>query len=396
MPLFATDESVRRAGRYIKRLMNHVPEGWQETKERSREALRRTVEESMAEQVRRHLEDTLSRGEQDRRNGFFSRRLISGIGDIGLSVPRTRRYSPLSVVQAYARRSQDVDLSILSCFVLGLSTRKVSKALLPMLGVEVSASTVSRVARVLDVAVAAFHRRPLKNRHRVLQFDGVVLSRKTGKGAQRRPVLTVLGILPDGRKEIIDYLLASSEGQAAWEGLLNDLYQRGLTGEGVQLITVDGCAGLRAALEVVYPRILVQRCWAHKVRNVLDYARLRDREEMKRGLRRIYRAGSRWQALQYTVRFATRWAEDYPRAVRCLIKDIEELLNFFIFDSESWRLASRTTNAIERRFREVRRRTRPMGVFSDRTSIERILFAVFSGANESQGVVTPLLLTQNS
>jgi transposase-like protein len=392
MSPFATVKSVRRAGRVIKRLMNYHPEGWGDTKERSREALRRTIEETMAEQVKSHLEDTQSRGEQDRRNGTFRRHLLTGLGDIELAIPRTRRYSPISVAQAYARRTEDVDRSILACFVLGLSTRKVSEALLPIFGVTISASTVSRVAQVLDEAVVAFHRRPLRNQYRVLQFDGVILSRKTGKGALRRPVLVVLGIRPDGKKEIIDFLLARSEGRDAWEGFLNDLYQRGLTGEGVELITIDGCAGLASALEVVYPRILIQRCWAHKVRNILDHARVADREEMKRGLRRIYRAQTRLHALREAIRFASYWEERYPRAVRCLMKDIEELLNHYCFADPTWRRAVRTTNAIERRFREVRRRTRPMGVFSDRMSIERILYAIFSYANKGEGAATPFLL----
>jgi transposase-like protein len=82
--------------------------------------------------------------------------------------------------------------------------------------------------------------------------------------------------------------------------------------------------------------------------------------------------------------------------VRCLRENLEELLTFFSFRDPSWRKAIRTTNAIERRFREVRRRTRPMGVFSDRTSVDRILYAVFSYENKQQGIATPFLVTQNS
>jgi transposase-like protein len=148
---------------------------------------------------------------------------------------------------------------------------------------------------------------------------------------------------------------------------------------------------------MVYPRVPLQRCWAHKVRNVLDSIRVRDREEAKRGLRRIYGARNRWSACQAALRFAVRWERVYPRAVRCLMKDLEELLAFFtVFSDPILQRAVRTTNAIERRFREVRRRTRPMGVFSDRTSIDRILFAVFSYENRRQGAATPFLLTQKS
>ena len=112
------------------------------------------------------------------------------------------------------------------------------------LGREISAATVSRVAKTLDAAVAAFHRRPLKNQYKALMLDGVVLARKTGAGALRRPVLVALGLRPDGKKEIIDFRLAASESAAEWERFLTDLFRRGLTGEGLDMICVDGGSGL--------------------------------------------------------------------------------------------------------------------------------------------------------
>src|SRR6516162_4055125 len=93
-------------------------------------------------------------------------------------------------------------------------------------------------------------------------------------------------------------------------------------------------------------------------------------------------------------RFAARWGKAYPAAVACLRDDLDELLTCFRYKTLAERKAVRTTNAIERRFREVRRRTRPMGVFSDRTSMDRIPFAVFNHENQHQGVSTPLPLTQ--
>ena len=145
-------------------------------------------------------------------------------------MPRTRRYCPVSVIRSYARRALEIDRAILTGFVLGLSTRKVGETLLSLLGRPVA--PVSRVAKTLDAAVEAFHRRPLTNSYKALMFDGVVLSRKTGAGALKRPVLVVLGLRPDGRKEIVDYRLARAESAAEWGRFLDDLYARGLTGEG--------------------------------------------------------------------------------------------------------------------------------------------------------------------
>ena len=154
-----------------------------------------------------------------------------------------------------------------------------------------------RVARQLDAAVCAFHARPLKSRYRVLMLDGVVLARKTGAGAIRRPVLVALGLRPDGKKEGIDYRLAASESAAEWERFLTDLYRRGLDGNGLETICVDGGAGLLAALPVVFPAIPVQRCWAHKILNVLYQVRPSDRDPVNACLHAVLNSKPRPRAL---------------------------------------------------------------------------------------------------
>lgn len=362
----------------------------------ARMALKNILDGRLKRAVDYHLFQMASSGLYDRRNGHYPRNLLTELGSIELCVPRSRKFSAGAVLTAYARRARHVDSMIMACFVLGLSTRKVSQALLPALGEPVSASVVSQVAKTLDAAVESFHRRPLANRYRALVFDGVVLSRKTGAGAVRRPALVALGIRHDGKKEIIDFRLAKSESASEWEVFLNDLYRRGLTGDGTELICVDGGKGLEAALPLVYPSIATQRCWAHKTRNITDKVRKADREEVKKGLHKISHAKNTVEARSAAGKWALKWEKVYPEAVKCLRRDMDELLNFLRFKDDKWRTATRTTNAIERRFREVRRRTRPMGVFSDRTSMERILFAVFINENRNQGSFTPFALTQKT
>ena len=395
MPQSATGLSVRQAMRVIKQ-MRIEAEGWADWREASRQAIQRVLDQHMRGRQKEYLERVTLLGGADRRNGYYRRHLLTVLGDIELSVPRTRTFSARSVVTAYARREHHVDRLILACFVLGFSPRKVGEALLTILGERVSPATVSRVAQTLDQAVAAFHRRRLSNRYRVLIFDGVVLSRRTGAGARRRPVLVALGLTPEGKKEVIDFRLAPAESEGAWEAFLNDLYRRGLTGEELEMIATDGGSGLLAALPLVYPHVPVQRCWAHKTRNILDKMRKADRDEAKHDLHRISHAHNQVLARKAARYFAERWRHSYPKAVACLRDDLEELLAFFRYHDPEWRKATRTTNAIERRFVEVRRRTRPMGVFSDRTSMERILFAVFSYENKKEGTAPLFLLTQNS
>jgi len=361
-----------------------------------RQALAAIIEGRMEERVDDWLDGLGIEDKPDRRNGRYRRHLLTELGDIELEVPRTRRFSPVGVLRAYARRSAEIDRAILAGFVLGLSTRKVGEVLLALLGRPVSAATVSAVAKTLDSAVAAFHRRPLKDAYKVLMLDGVVLARKTGAGALRRPVLVALGVRPDNRKEIIDFRLAKSESAAEWEAFLGDLVRRGLTGEALEMICVDGGAGLLASLPTAYPGTPIQRCWAHKIRNVLDKVKDADHDALKRDLHAIMNADNLVAARSAARRFADRWEEPYPKAVACLRDDLDELLTCFRYKTPAERKAVRTTNAIERRFREVRRRTRPMGTFQDRTSMDRILFAVLTHENKMQGISTPFLLTHNN
>jgi transposase-like protein len=387
----ATIDSLPEALTIIKELKQNDMEWGEDYRNATKKALKLILESRMAANIDDYLSDLSRTDLRDRRNGYYPRHLLTELGDIELDVPRTRTFSALKVVQAYARRVGHVDRMILACFVFGLSTRKVAEALLPVLGERVSPTTVSRIAKTLDTAVNAFHRRKLDPNYRVLLLDGVVLARKTGAGAVRRPVLVALGIRPDGRKEIIDFELVRGETEVAWEAFLTSLYRRGLTQESLELVAVDGGKGLLAALPMVYPDVPIQRCWAHKTRNILDKVRKIDREKVKRDLHKISHAKHRVAARKAARRFVDRWRKIYPKATDSLREDLDELLEFYSFDDPIWRKASRTTNAIERRFREVRRRTRPMGVFSDKTSMDRILFAVFTYENRKEGTGTPIL-----
>jgi putative transposase len=394
MPQAVTITSLPRAFALVKGMQGQGLEWGEGYRGLGREAIAAILTRQMGQAIDDHLDRMAVLDQADRRNGSYRRHLLTELGEIELLVPRTRRFAPIAVLRAYARRAEQLDRMILACFVLGLSVRKVSQALLPILGRPISPATVSTVAKGLDAVVAAFHARPLNERYRVLMLDGVVLARKTGAGAIRRPVLVALGLRGDGKKEVIDFRLAASESAAEWERFLGDLIRRGLAGDGLEMICVDGGSGLLAALPTAYPGTPVQRCWAHKMRNVLAKVRRVDQPAVKADLQAVMNARTLPQARSAARRFADHWEPDYPKAVACLRDDLDELLTCWRYKSLAERKKVRTTNAIERRFREVRRRTRPMGVFSDRTSMDRILFAVFNHENRNQGVSTPLLLTQ--
>jgi putative transposase len=322
-----------------------------------------------------------ARGDSRRgqRNGYYTRDLATGLGLLEqLRVPRCRRKGfQTSLFARYQRRQKTVDQFIRTLFFLGVSSRGVEEAVELLLGFTPSAQAVSTIVRELDGQVQAFHRRPLSNDLVYLFLDGVTMTIKELPQAVKRLVLVAYGITEDGRRVLVDYRVVQSESAAEWERFLTSLYERGLTGEQLRLITTDGGSGVRAALPQVYGEVPQQLCWVHKLRNVARSLKKAQQGPCLAQVQEIYRAQNRKAAREAWKRWKERWEGEAPAAVAGLGKELEALLTFLDCPREHHRLI-RTTNYIERLFREVRRRTRLMGAFANRPSCDRLLYGVLT------------------
>lgn len=316
------------------------------------------------------------------RNGYYPRTLITEFGTIDrLRIPRLRKGSFNNrVFERYQRHRTEVDALLQNIFLAGVSTRRVGEILQPLLQTKVSATKVSRVCRKLDAHVIAHHQRKLIDEYQYLILDAINLKvRYNGKYHNRR-VLAVYGITVFGKRELIDFKQAKGESQDAWESLLHSLYNRGLLGQHLKLIVMDGSPGLKAACELVYPHAKIQRCWFHKLQNVSSYCKKKYQPECLRQARKIYRARNRSHAISEFKTWKRQWQRFCPKAVHCLEKDLENLLPF-LNCPQPHRIMVRTTNVIERTFREARRRIRVFSCFSNIQSSERILYAIFDHLN---------------
>ena len=375
-------------------------EFWRDARERQGRLLKGLLEGVLEEEMAVLLGASRYRRTEGRcgyRNGFYERDLATQVGIVtAIRVPRARGMSvERPVFNRYQRRHSLVDGVICDVFLAGVSTRRVGEVLEALLGEAVSAQTVSRIARRLDREVERFHRSPIDDDIRYLLLDGVYLRVKGATGVQRKLVLCAYGIRVTGERRLLDFRMATAESQAQWEAFLASLRERGLEGGLLKLIVSDGCAGLHAALEAVYPYVPRQHCWVHKLRNVASHLRRSQQEQCLAGAKTIYQAETRRAAIQAYWSWAQRWRKEVPRAVACLERDLEQLLSCLSCPKEHRRMV-RTTNAIERCFREVRRRTRPMSCFNNNASCERIIYAVFSHLNGSwKGKALPAF-THNS
>jgi putative transposase len=333
-------------------------------------------------------------GEREYRNGFYERDYVTRMGTIRLRIARTRNKNFLPAgLERFQRRAEEVAMLIREAFLRGISTRQVGRVVAILTGEAVSAQTVSTLTRNLDQAVRQFHQARLEDEWAYLFLDGVSLRVRRPAGRKRVQMLVAYGVRRDGSRQLLSFLRSQGESQSDWEGLRQDLYRRGLEGKNLQLIVTDGCPGLAAAIPTVYPRALQQRCWVHKMRNILEKVRKSDYDEVKRAAQAIYLAGSRKEAQAACRCFAARWRKSYPTVVRQLQKDLPELLSFFNFPQHLWRKL-RTTNIIERCFVEVRRRTRPMVCFVNVGSVDRIIYSIFQRFNLDWKNRTLKLFTQ--
>jgi len=361
-------------------------EWWGDLKEEVVGLIKVLLEETMCDDIERVLHAGRYRRAEARcgyRNGYRHRSLLTAFGLIEhLRIPRDRDdlYRPVMLAR-YQRRQQDVNRLVREAFLAGVSTRRVGEVLAPTLGETLSPQTVSRIASSLDSEVRRYHSRSLRDDWLYLFLDGITLKVKGVTGARKRRVLCAYGITPDGKRELLSFRQASAESEAQWEAFLRDLYSRGLEGKTLRLVVTDGCPGLHRALDTVYPYIDRQRCWAHKLRNVAAKLPRKTQEACLKGAKGIYQASTQREAKDRFLDWAAAWRAVAPRAVTCLEEDLEELLNFLKCPVEHRRKV-RTTNTIERAFREVRRRTRPMSCFQNSASVDRIIFGVTSHLND--------------
>ena len=351
--------------------------------------LRRRVLEAVQEVLDEELAQALGTGRYERseerhgyRNGHETRRITTEVGPQTLAVPRGRiveedgstREFQSEVVPRYARRTRQVDEAILGAYLAGANTRRIRKALEPLLGSEhLSKSAVSRVAARLKAQFAQWSERDLwEERYAILFLDGFHLKVRMARRVVSVPVLAALGVAADGSKRLVALQLAVSEAEACWSMLVSDLERRGLASP--VLIVSDGHRGLAKAIEA-WPQAQVQRCAVHKWQNLLKHCPAHARRELKRDYDRIVYAKSGMAAREAYQAFVTKWRTLCPAVTKSLEEAGEQLLTFYAFPKAMWK-ALRTTNSIESLNREFRRRTKTQASFSTEEAAVTLLYGL--------------------
>ena len=316
------------------------------------------------------------------RNGTRTRTLTGPTGPLELTLPRAALFTPSGrrewaskLVPRYQRRCAEVNEAIAGAYLAGANTRRIRGALRPLLkGAPLSKSAVSRVVGTLRNSWEAWTKRSLAELDvAYVYLDAIALRVRTGGKVASVPVLAAVAVLADGQKQLVALELCGSESYEAWKGFLDDLVERGH--KAPLLCVVDGNAGLRRALSLVWGKTPVQRCCVHKLRNLVRKAPEHAREEIADDFHRIVYATSEAAARQAYGSFTTKWKSRCPGVVRSLDEAGDELLTMYRFPKQQWKTI-RTTNVIERLNGEFRRRVKTQGSLPSEDSALILLFSL--------------------
>lgn len=347
-------------------------------REKLRLAIRYTLIEALEEEVQAYIQAARyerSNQRQDHRNGTYTRNLVTSMGEVeDLPVPRTRKGFRTQLFERYKRRQAELDKSICDMFVYGVSTVKVGQTLESLSGSRPSPSTVSRVFHTLEAEFEEWKKRPLAAHYLYVIADGTYFSViYDGQGA-KMPILAVIGIDETGKREVLGFCTGDRENQQAWEALLDNLKERGL--KQVDLWITDGGKAMLNAIESKFLNVKRQRCVRHKMENVLGYVPKEQHDQVESELRAIFYQETLEKAQQTAAAFLLKYEAIYPSACDCLRRDLEDCLTFYQFPQSHWRYI-RTSNAIERLFLEVKKRSHKMATaFRNENSCLLLFYAV--------------------
>jgi putative transposase len=313
------------------------------------------------------------------RNGTYTRDLLTTYGWIeDLKVPRVREGGLKTVVlEKYRRRQRLVDRILLEAFLLGHSTRNTTRLFKRLFGSSMSAQTVSNIVKELGAEAERFHKRRFSDEYDCVYLDGlwITLSKPV---KVKKVILVALGMRPDGTTDLLSFQVALSESESCWWGFLSDLKDRGLKGEMIEVIVSDAAAGLRKAIEAIYPRVRRQLCTFHKANDLGDHLSNRaHRSRIIADALFVFKGAHVIEVRKRIKWFIAKWQPKEPKAVKNFTRNLDSCLVYLDYP-EPLRTHLKTNNQIERYIQEIRRRIIPMRTFNNTKSAERIVYGIIA------------------
>jgi transposase-like protein len=309
------------------------------------------------------------------RNGFSNKVLKTNIGNIPLDVPRDRdsSFDPV-IVPKHQRMSGRIEQAIITLYSRGMTTRDIEATIKEMYGVELSEGTVSNITNTILENIKQWQQRPLENVYFIVWMDGIVIKVRNNGKVQGKTIYLIIGLKQDGLKEVLGMWISESESASFWMNVLTDVKARGV--EDILIACTDNLAGIKQAINAVYPNTVTQLCIVHQIRNSARYVAWKERKQFIADLRLVYGAINKESAYDALENFAVKWGPKYGYAIKSWKENWEELTSYFDYPLEIRRIIY-TTNAIESLNSSIRKYTKTKTVFpDDQAAIKAVYLAI--------------------
>jgi putative transposase len=316
------------------------------------------------------------------RNGYYTRNLLTPAGKIErLEVPRDREGEFVTeLFERYKRMTGDVEEAVLEMYLSGISTRKIASVTDALSRVKIGKDAVSRISARLEEEQSDWRKRPLgEQAYPYLYLDATYLKVRWGARVTSMALLVCVGVDEKGFREVLAVEVAGSEKGAAYASLLRGLLERGL--KGVRLVVSDDHEGIKAAISGELSGAGWQRCIVHFERNVLAHVPASLTADVAEDLKAIFKVKRQKTAEALAQEFVSFYEKSYPKAVAIFEAGIEDALTYLRYPG-SHHVRIRTTNMLERLFREVKRRTKVVGVFPNETSASTLATEIMLRSSE--------------
>jgi putative transposase len=339
---------------------------------RVREGVKAVLEEVLEEEMTEHLEAgyrELTPTRRGERNGHYQRNLLTPAGKIErLEVPRDREGEFVTTLfERYKRMTGDVEEAVLEMYLSGISVRKIAGVTEALSRMRIGKDAVSRIASRLEEEQKAWRERPLEQKaYPYLYLDATYLKVRWGASVTNLALLACVGVDEGGFREVLAVEVASSEKGAAYTSLVRGLIDRGL--RGVELVVSDDHEGIKAAVAGELPGVKWQRCVVHFERNVLSHVPASSTAEVAEDLKAIFKVRRQKTALALREEFVELYERRFPKAISVFEAGIGDAMAYLSYPGSHHARMIRTTNMLERLFKEVKRRTRVVGVFPNERS----------------------------